>query len=88
MIIIIGALDKAKLSCVFVEVQKFDWVLLEKLFCRTSLLSLGHKFVALYVGLGLTSLPRKGAPEQVQEHIAKRLYIIMSALSESFVGID
>jgi len=88
VIIITRSLDKAKLSRVFVEVQKFDWVLLKKLFHVTSLLLLGHKSVALCEGLGVDSLPRKSAPEQVQENVGKRFYIIAPARGDSLVGID
>ena len=87
MIIIIRFLNKAKLSRMFVEFQKFDWVLLIKSFHVTSLLLLGRKSVALCAGRGLDSLPRKGAPEQVQEHIGKRFYIIAPAQGDSLVGI-
>jgi len=71
MISIIRFSSKAKLSRVLVEVQKFDWVLLEKMSHMRMLLFLASKLVVLSEGLGLDILPRKGAHEQMQEHIGK-----------------
>ena len=57
-------------------------------FCRGGDFLLENTLVLLLLGVGLESLPRQRATQEIHEHVAKRLEVVASRLLDAHMRVD